>query len=143
MTLDEARRFVGQQIGLPLLYDGSSTATKNLSPDDLVALTRALIDFIKNNPSRFTNQQVATANAETGRFLNFDRAQAQAESVSFLDELAKQAEEKVGKPLAAVGEGVSRTVTLAGNLLPVVLIVAAVVIALPYLRRATAPTASA
>ena len=140
MSLDAARQFVGQQIGLPLTYDGSSAATKQLSGDELVALTRALLEFIKNNPSRFTNEQVATANAEAGRYASFDAAQAKAESVSFFDELGKQAEEKIGKPLAAVGEGVSRSVTLAGNLLPITLIAVAVLIALPYIRRATSTT---
>lgn len=139
ISLDEARRFVGQQIGLPLSYDGSSEATMALSGDQLVHLTRSLLDFIKNNPSRFTNKQVATARAEAGRFNSFDQAAAQADSVTLFGELANQAEEKIGKPLAAVGQGVSNSLTLAGNLLPILLIGAVVLIAIPYVRRASAP----
>lgn len=139
MSLDDARRYVGQQIGLPLSYDGSSEATKALAPDDLVHLTRSLIDFIKNNPSRFTNQQVGTANAEAGRFANFDRAQAELGSVTFFGELEKNAEEKIGKPLVAVGEGVSSSLKLVGNLLPILVIVGIVLIALPYAKKAAAP----
>ena len=83
---------------------------------------------------------MAPRSSYVGRYASFDAAQAKAESVSFFDELGKQAEEKIGKPLAAVGEGVSRSVTLAGNLLPITLIAVAVLIALPYIRRATSTT---
>ena len=136
MSLTDARKFVGQQIGLPLSYDGSDDATRALSGDDLVHLTRSLLDFIKNNPSRFTNQQVATANAESGRFVSFDQAEAQANSVTLFGELENQVEEKIGKPLAAVGQGVSTSLTLAGNLLPILLIGAVVLFAIPYINRA-------
>lgn len=136
ISLADARKYVGQQIGLPLSYDGSDAATKALSGDELVHLTRSLLDFIKNNPSRFTNQQVSTANAEAGRFATFDRAQTEMDSVTLFGELANQAEEKIGKPLAAVGQGVSTSLTLAGNLLPILLIGAVVLIAIPYINRA-------
>ena len=136
ISLADARKYVGQQIGLPLSYDGSDAATRALSGDQLVHLTRSLLDFIKNNPSRFTNKQVATANAEAGRFNSFDQAQAKADSVTLFGELANQAEEKIGKPLAAVGQGVSTSLTLAGNLLPILLIGAVVLIAIPYINRA-------
>lgn len=136
ISLADARKYVGQQIGLPLSYDGSDAATRALSGDELVHLTRSLLDFIKNNPSRFTNQQVATANAEAGRYTAFDQAEAKMNSVTLFGELANQAEEKIGKPLAAVGQGVSTSLTLAGNLLPILLIGAVVLIAIPYINRA-------
>lgn len=136
MSIVAARAAVGRQMGLGLDFDGSMEAYRGLSADQQAELTRRLLDFIKNNPQRFTPQQNATAQAEAGRFVSFDTAQAALDSVTFMSELEKNAEEKIGKPLVAVGEGVSTSVKLLGNLLPILLIGAVVVIALPYINKA-------
>jgi len=138
IALVDARRFVGRQIGFPLEYDGSNEATRDLTGDQLVALTRALLDYIKNNPSRFSSEQVTTAKVESPRFQNFDAAEAEANSVTLFGELANEAEKVIGEPLAAIGQGVSTSVKLAGNLIPFLMIGALVIFALPYLRRANA-----
>lgn len=138
MSIPEARAAVGRQMGLGLDFDGSTAAYRSLSVGDQTELTRRLLDFIRNNPQRFTPAQNATAQAESGRFNSFDNAQAALDSVTFMGELEKNAQEKIGKPLVAIGEGVSTSVKLLGNLLPILLIGAVVVIALPYINKARA-----
>lgn len=57
MTIEQARKIVGQKLGFPN-FDGSVSAYSKLSQADQVRLTDGLAQFIVNNPTQFTADQV-------------------------------------------------------------------------------------
>jgi hypothetical protein len=134
MTIQAARVFVGQQIGLPSDYDGSMQATNNLPDAKKQELTAALISYIANNPTRFTPQQVSVANAEYNRAQTLT-ATGGYNDTTFWKEVAANVE-NAGLAVASIGTGVVRSVNLVGTLLPVLVVVALVVFALPYIKTA-------
>ena len=136
MTIQNLRVFIGRQIGLPLSYDGSYVATQKLTPDQFQALTRGMLNYIVANPGRFNDSQVATARAEVGRANNNGLVDPSFSFTDFGSEVASNANELIGKPLQSIGQGFSDALKLVGPLLPVILIGAVVVFALPYIKQA-------
>lgn len=134
ISIQQARVFVGQQIGLPSGYDGSMSATNDLPVEQKQALTAALIDYIANNPARFTAQQVSVANAERNRAQTLTATGGYSET-TFWAEVGKNVE-NAGMAVASVGQGVVSSVNLIGTLLPVGVLVAVVIFALPYIKTA-------
>lgn len=135
ITIQQARVFVGQQIGLPSGYDGSMQATNALPVEQKQALTAALIDYIANNPTRFTAQQVSVATAERNRAKTLTGTGGYSET-TFWNEVGKNVE-NAGMAVASIGTGVVTSVNLIGTLLPVGVLVAVVIFALPYIKTAT------
>lgn len=138
MTIQQARQFSGNRIGLPATFDGSVSAYRDLSAAQQVALNAAVLNLILAQPQDFTPAQVETARVE------INRAQGQitadptfTENVAtFWDEFETQAL-NVGQAVANVGTGVINSVSLVGTLLPIVVIGALVIFALPYIKTAT------
>lgn len=137
MTIQDLRVFIGRQIGLPLSFDGSYSATQKLTPDQFQALTRGMLNYIVANPGRFNDAQVATARAEVNRANSNGLVDASFSFSDFGSEVANNANDLVGKPLQSIGQGFSDALKLVGPLLPVILIGAVVVFALPYLKNAS------
>lgn len=59
MTIAEARRTVGEQIGIT--NDGSIKAYQDLTQAEQIRLMDAVFDYIAKNPAYFTASQVALA----------------------------------------------------------------------------------
>ena len=137
MSIPQLRQIVGQQIGLPATFDGSIAAYGNLSRASQIELTQKMLDYIKEHPGDFEDKQVATANAEGARDLTLVDSSFSWES--FQQEFEANAYDIVGKPFVAIGTGVSNTVTMIGTLLPFAVIVAVIIFALPYIKKANAP----
>jgi uncharacterized protein YllA (UPF0747 family) len=134
ISIQQARVFVGQQIGLSSGYDGSMSATNDLPVEQKQALTAALINYIANNPARFTAQQVSVANAERNRAQTLTATGGYSET-TFWAEVGKNVE-NAGMAVASVGQGVVSSVNLIGTLLPIGVLVAVVIFALPYIKTA-------
>lgn len=139
MTIPQLRQLIGNQVGLPASFDGSITAYGALTRAQQIELTQGMLAYIREHPGEFGDKQVQTANAEGSRDLalvdpSFDWSQ-------FMTEFEANAYDVVGKPLVAVGQGLSTSVNLIGTLLPFAVIVAVIVFALPYIRRANTPAA--
>lgn len=137
MTITQTRALVGNQIGLPSSFDGTVAAYRDLSPTQQADLTREVINFIRNNPGKFTTEQVATANAQFGQAQTLSPTDASFSFSQFFDELETEAYNVVGAPLQAVGQGVSTTVKLVGTLIPILVVVVAVVYFLPQIKSAS------
>lgn len=134
MTIQTLRELMGRQIGLPASFDGSITAYGNLSQNQQIELTAAVMRYIRQNPGQFTQAQVAVTTAEGSRAeLTIPAGYA---DVGFWDEFENNAYEIVGKPFVAIGQGVSTSVNLIGTLLPVFALIAVAIFALPYIRKA-------
>lgn len=137
MTIAEARALVGRQIGLPADFDGSVAAYAALTPQEQLNLNQALALFIVANPASFTPEQVgyaarasARAGAATIEDTSFDWGM-------FFEEVGANARDTIGAPLEAVGRGVSSGVTLAGNIIPLAVLIIAAAYLLPIFRQAT------
>jgi hypothetical protein len=59
----------------------------------------------------------------------------------YLVQLGIEANRVVGEPLTALGNGLSTAVSALGNLLPILVLGALIVVALPYINKARAPAA--
>lgn len=123
MTIQQARVAVGQEIGLPMSFDGTMAAVNALPTNQKQQLTASLLAYILANPTRFTEAQVATANAERGYINTLSMTSGYTEA-DLITELETGFMRVVGTPLAAVGNGVSSAFTLTGTLIPVIALVA-------------------
>jgi hypothetical protein len=141
MTIQQARVFVGRQIGLSTNFDGSRDAFRNLSAAEQTELTKQLIKYIAQNPGDFTDAQVSTANVELGRADRLSIEDTSFDYDLFFNELETNAIQTIGQPLANIGNGVSNTVAALGKLLPFIAFGALAVLALPYILKATKPAA--
>lgn len=135
MTIPDARAIVGRQLGYSG-FDGSIDAYRNLTAAQQVELTKALFNYIKANPDKFTNQQQTTVAAEDSRIQKAQIEDASITIANVMTALEEQAYNVVAEPLMAVGQGVSTSVKLIGTLLPFAVIAAVVIFALPYIRKA-------
>lgn len=136
MTIPQARVAVGKLIGLPADYDGSMAQTNALTIKQKQALTARLIQYIVNNPGSFTVQQVATAQAESGRAATLTLQDTAATSAEIFAALGESAYNVVGAPLAAVGDGVSSGLTILGKLVPLAVVAVVVIALVAFNRRA-------
>ena len=137
MTIQNLRLLMGRQLGLPASFDGSVTAYGNLSRAQQIALTQAMLAYIRENPGAFSNAQVATANAEGARDLTL--ADESFDWSGFQVEFENNAYDVIAKPFVSIGTGVSDTVTLLGKALPFLALAALVIFALPYIKKANTP----
>lgn len=138
MTIPQVRAIVGQQIGLSASFDGSMTAYGNLTPAQQIALTKGVFDYIRAHPSDFTEAQVQTVNTEGNRVAALTIEDSSFDYGAFLSALEDNAISTIGDPLARIGNGISASVSLIGTLLPVGVVVAVVIFALPYWKKANA-----
>jgi hypothetical protein len=136
MTIPQLREHVGRQIGLPATFDGSVAAYRELSPAQQIALTQGMIAYIKSNPGSFTPAQVETATVESSRAATMTPEDDGFDADLFFDELGTEAKRVVFDPLAKVGEGVSKSFSLVGTLLPVLAVIAVGIFLYPHLIRA-------
>lgn len=136
MTIPQARKIVGQQLGFTG-FDGSVDAYRNLTPQQQIDLTKALFNYIKANPGNFTDAQQQTVAAEDSRIQKAVIEDASITVGNVMTALEESAYNVVAEPLMAVGQGVSTSVKLIGTLLPAAVIIAAVLFALPYLKKAS------
>lgn len=90
MTIQEARKFVGQSIGLPSSFDGSVAAYRALSAARQTELTKALVNYINANPDKFTAAQVQTARAESNRAQSLSVEDTSYNWSEFVDEALDQ-----------------------------------------------------
>lgn len=137
MTIAEARALVGRQIGLPASFDGSVAAYSALTPQEQLNLNQSLALFIVANPASFTPEQVGYAARASARNGAATIEDASFDWGMFFEELGNEARDTIGAPLEAVGRGVSSGVTLAGNLIPVAVLIIAAAYLLPLFRQAT------
>lgn len=135
MTIQQARVFVGQQIGLPQTFDGSVAAYRELTQAQQTALTAQLINYIVNNPGQFTPAQVTTANAEKGRINSLGTVDASFDWQEFFTALGDEAVNVVGTPLQNVGQGVSNLVSFLGKATPFIVIGGALLVGYLFLRK--------
>jgi hypothetical protein len=136
MTIVQLRELMGRQIGLPATFDGSIDAYRNLSAESQIALTRACVAYVRQNPDKFNAAQVDTATVEASRADRLTYEDPGFSAEEFFDELAIEAKKTIGEPLAAIGTGVSQSVQLVGTLLPVLALIAVAVFVWPYIAKA-------
>jgi hypothetical protein len=141
MTIPQLRALMGQQIGLPASFDGSVDAYRGLSRENQIALTQAMIAYIRQNPGSFTPGQVQTAEVEAPRAATMTPADESFDVGAFFQELENNAINTVGAPLVSVGQGVSEAIKLIGTLIPIAVLVAVFVFAFPHIKKATTTTA--
>lgn len=134
MTIGELRVLIGNQIGLPLSFDGSMTDYGNLSREQQIELTQGMFAYIKAHPANFTNAQVDVVSAEDSRDLTL--LPEDYDFVLLINELESNAYEIVGKPLVSIGKGISSSVNLVGTLLPVAVVCIVLLFTWPYIIRA-------
>lgn len=133
MTIQQARVAVAQQIGgIASSYDGSMAATNNLSDEKKQELTAALINYIANNPGKFTDLQVATAQMELGRARTMTGTGGYNDT-TFWREVGANLE-RAGRAVASIGEGVITTVGVGGKLIPYAALLFVLVLAFPYIK---------
>lgn len=136
MTIAQARALVGQSMGLRD-FDGSIDAYRNLTAGQQIDLTKRLFDYIKANPANFTETQKATVAAEDSRIQAASLQDTSFDWGQFMQELEANAYTTVAEPLVNIGRGVSTSVNLIGTLLPIAVLAAVVIFALPYVRKAS------
>lgn len=136
MTITDARKFAGQKIGLPASFDGSIAAYANLTAAQQIAVTQAMIAYIQANPGQFTPAQVETANVQAPQAATLTPEDDSFDFGQFFDELESNAIQKIGGPVASIGNGVSQTLTLIGTLLPAAVLVAVLIYAWPHIKNA-------
>ena len=120
MTIQQARVFVAQKLGIGGSYDGSAAQTYALPVEQKNALTASLLLYIAANPANFTAQQVSVATAEAGRASTLALSSGYKDTnflSAFSDEL-----ESLGESAASVGTGVKDTLNVFGKVLPYVAI---------------------
>lgn len=133
MTIQTATCLVGRSQGLSADFDGSTAAVNALPTDAKLALTAGLGAYIRANPADFTAGQNSTAQSMAG--LSGAPLQDAGFSMSdFGSEVLTNADNLIGKPLENIGSSFSAVL----GALPALLFVAGLIIALPYIRRATA-----
>lgn len=140
MPIPQLRVIVGQQIGLPAAFDGSMTAYGNLSREDQIELTQAMIAYIQQHPEQFTPAQVQTATVEAPRAATMTPEDDSFNAGAFFAALEQNAINTIGNPLVSVGNGISQSVALIGTLLPVLALVAVLIFAFPHLKKAATST---
>lgn len=114
-------------MGFPSSFDGSRAAVDALPMDDKMRFTTNLKTFVREHPSEFSAALVASANAGVRRSL--DAAELEG-TVSIaisnigagFEGLGEGFENTIVKPLASVGDGVAGLVSIAGKLLPFLII---------------------
>jgi hypothetical protein len=136
MTIAQARALVGQSMGLRD-FDGSIDAYRNLTAAQQIDLTKRLFDYIKANPANFTETQKATVAAEDSRIQTATVQDTSFDWGQFMQEFEQNAYTTVAEPLVNIGRGVSTSVNLIGTLLPIAVLAAVVIFALPYVRKAS------
>lgn len=94
MTLTEARKIIGGQLGLAG-YDGTAAATGSLSDADKLAVYNATAAYVLANQSAFTLAQVSLASSYLARGGNggVETYGVGDAAGDFIDEMANQAEE--------------------------------------------------
>ena len=136
MTIAQARALVGQSMGLRH-FDGSIHAYRNLTAAQQIDLTKRLFDYIKANPDKFDANQKATVAAEDSRIQAATVQDTSFDWGQFMQDFEANAYRTVGEPLVNIGRGVSTSVNLIGTLLPIAVLAAVVIFALPYVRKAS------
>ena len=134
-SIQQARQIVGNQIGLPQSFDGSVAAYRELPAQKQVELNQAVLRYILANPANFLPAQVKVASQQVDASGNY-KIEESNPVATFWDEFENQAV-RVASSVASVGEGVVSSVSIVGNLLPVLVIVGLFVLALPYIKQAT------
>jgi hypothetical protein len=121
MNIPELRIVVARQIGLPSTFDGSVVAYRELSPTQQTNLTKGMLDYIRNNPGRFTDAQVTTATVEGPRIQNATIEDTSFDWGLFADELGANVT-AAGDQVASLGSGVLASVEALGKILPFVVV---------------------
>lgn len=115
MSIIEARKIVGQQIGLPDSFNGTASAYAELDPALQIQLTNELAKFIVANRDQFSEMQVTNAQRLVGRggILPPDEYGLGEAFSDFSDEFLAQGQRIAEGAGAAVTGGVSRAIVVA------------------------------